>query len=196
LRAHFNIEEFILFAQHHHMDHLYLSHFALSPVFDRHAKYILREALRKANKSCLYYRVDPAKPAAVAGMQHFVPVSARRQVVISGDALGSNAPSKRMQAPSPYALLFLTRKLMLEPKITVNTRVVVVGASETGLAFLESLIFKCAFLFIVEYLFFFAPPLSSLPFVLLDRTCGLVTWCFSRPVEWVYVDLKRCPGRC
>ena len=146
------MEEFILYAQHSPRDHLFLHHFVLAPTFDRHAKFVLRETLRQARKSCVYVRVlpaDAAPPAGwqpqtpVAGLAHVVPVAARRQVAVDPAVLGSNAPSARMLAPSPFALLFLTRKLMLEPKITVHARVVVVGSSETGLAFLESLLFKC-----------------------------------------------------
>ena len=38
-----------------------------------------------------------------------------------------------------YSLYFLTSKLFSEPKVVVNSRVIVVGASDTGLSFLQSL---------------------------------------------------------
>jgi hypothetical protein len=38
--------------------------------------------------------------------------------------------------------LFLNKKLFYEPKIAITTRIVVIGASDAGLAFLETLIFK------------------------------------------------------
>lgn len=44
------------------------------------------------------------------------------------------------QSESQFALCFINKKYLSEPKIVVNTRIVVVGASDTGVSFIESLL--------------------------------------------------------
>ena len=40
----------------------------------------------------------------------------------------------------PFALCFVTKRLLSEPKIVKNSRIVVVGASDTGISFIEALL--------------------------------------------------------
>jgi len=41
---------------------------------------------------------------------------------------------------SAFALCFTTKRLLSEPKIIKNSRIVVVGASDTGISFIEALL--------------------------------------------------------
>ncbi|RXN32241.1 cilia- and flagella-associated 61 [Labeo rohita] len=107
VRANFDVERFMYFSHHQREEHGRLCHFFLNPVFQHHTKYIFREVLRLAHKSCLYYLLYPP---------HY-------------------------SHKAPFALYHTNRKLTMEPKVTVNARIVVVGASDTGLAFLEALTF-------------------------------------------------------
>jgi len=79
-------------------------------------------------------------------MDEWVPVAPRRQ--IDYDALRLNEPYDVDRRPpdyvtedrDPYSLIYTSKKLSLDPKIVVNTRVIIVGASETGLSCIEKLI--------------------------------------------------------
>ncbi|KAL9958773.1 hypothetical protein ACROYT_G035833 [Oculina patagonica] len=150
IRSHFNIEDFIYFNHHKRDEHAHLFHFALNPVFQQYSKHFLKEVLRLAHKSCLYYPVYPqytgqssSKPhTTVTALNDLVPIRARRQIIYPLEQLGGNAPSERILAnKDPFSLTHLNRKLTLEPKVTINARIVVVGASDVGISFLETLVF-------------------------------------------------------
>uniref|UniRef100_A0A8C8S084 Cilia and flagella associated protein 61 n=1 Tax=Pelusios castaneus TaxID=367368 RepID=A0A8C8S084_9SAUR len=59
IRSHYNIEDFIYFNHHQREEHGHLYHFALNPIFHLYTKHFLKEILRLAYKSCLYYPIYP-----------------------------------------------------------------------------------------------------------------------------------------
>ncbi|KFP84641.1 PREDICTED: uncharacterized protein C20orf26-like, partial [Apaloderma vittatum] len=157
IRSHYNIEDFIHFNHHQHEEHGHLYHFVLNPIFRHYAKHFLKEILRLAHKSSLYYPVYPQYVEGKIAVSHFqnprahsltsalhymVPVRPRRQIVYPLEELGRNAPSEQVSKDQlSYSLNHINRKLLLESRVSINIRIVVVGASDVGIAFLETLIF-------------------------------------------------------
>ncbi|XP_077972543.1 cilia- and flagella-associated protein 61-like [Styela clava] len=148
IRSHYNIEDFIYFNHHRRDEHGHLHHFSLNPVFQHYTKQFFKEILRQGHKSCLFYPVEKdcednsKKHSLITGINYLVPVRARRQIVYPLDELNENAPSERIvDNMPPYALYHINRKLTLEPKVTINARIIVVGASSVGISFLETLSF-------------------------------------------------------
>uniref|UniRef100_A0A8C3UBA4 Cilia and flagella associated protein 61 n=1 Tax=Catharus ustulatus TaxID=91951 RepID=A0A8C3UBA4_CATUS len=152
IRAHYNIEDFIGFDHHQPEEHGHLCHFVLNPVVHHYTKYFLKEILRLGHKSSLYYPVYPEyvegklqRPCAhslTSALHYMAPVRPRRQIVYPLRELGANAPSEQLSADQPkYSLNHTNRRLVLESKVCINTRIVVVGASDVGISFLETLIF-------------------------------------------------------
>ncbi|XP_065845247.1 cilia- and flagella-associated protein 61-like isoform X2 [Oscarella lobularis] len=151
IRSHYNVEGFVYYAHHRREEHARLHHFVLNPVFGHYTKHVLKELLRLSRKSCMYYPIYPSSSESAeiktyslaTCINDLIPVRGRRQIVYPLDRLGENAPSERiLKKMDPFALYHLNRKLTLEPKITINARIVVVGASDVGLSFLESLCFS------------------------------------------------------
>ncbi|XP_041894848.1 cilia- and flagella-associated protein 61 isoform X2 [Corvus kubaryi] len=152
IQAHYNIEDFIRFNHHQQEEHGHLCHFVLNPVFHHYTKYFLKEILRLGHKSSLYYPVYPEcvegqfqRPCAhslTSALHYMAPVRPRRQIVYPLEELGVNAPSEQVSKDQlNYSLNHTNRKLVLESKVCINTRIVVVGASDVGISFLETLIF-------------------------------------------------------
>ncbi|XP_061443815.1 cilia- and flagella-associated protein 61 isoform X3 [Rhineura floridana] len=152
IRSHYNIEDFIYFSHHQQEEHGHLYHFALNPIFHHYAKHFMKEILRLAHKSCLYYPIypqpedgkfqNPCAHSLTSALHYMVPVRPRRQIVYPLEKLGINAPSKEVSKDqAKYALNHFNRKLSLEPKVSINARIVVVGASNVGISFLETLVF-------------------------------------------------------
>ncbi|XP_053567984.1 cilia- and flagella-associated protein 61 [Bombina bombina] len=152
IRSHYNIEDFIYFNHHQREEHGHLHHHVLNPIFSHYGKHFLKEILRLSHKSSLYYPINPSyeknqfkNPCAhslTSALHYMVPVRPRRQIVYPLEKLGINAPSKQVSKDQPnYAMNHFNRKLTLEPKVTINARIVVVGASTVGISFLETFVF-------------------------------------------------------
>ncbi|KAM8945471.1 cilia- and flagella-associated protein 61 [Pelodytes ibericus] len=150
--SHYNIEDFIYFNHHQRDEHGHLVHYALSPIYKHYSKHVLKEILRLSHKSSLYYPIyptweenqfkNPCAHSLTSALHYMVPVRPRRQIVYPLEKLGINAPSKQISKDQPgYAVYHINRKLTLEPKVTINARIVVVGASNVGISFLETLVF-------------------------------------------------------
>ncbi|XP_010140683.1 PREDICTED: uncharacterized protein C20orf26 homolog, partial [Buceros rhinoceros silvestris] len=157
IRSHYNIEDFINFNHHEQEEHGHLYHFILNPVFRHYTRHFLKETLRLGHKSSLYYPVypqdvegkvsvfqfqSPRAHSLTSALHYMVPVRPRRQIVYPLQELGINAPSEQVSKDQPhYSLNHINRKLVLESRVSINTRIVVVGASDVGISFLETFMF-------------------------------------------------------
>ncbi|XP_072187744.1 cilia- and flagella-associated protein 61 isoform X2 [Excalfactoria chinensis] len=152
IQTHYNIEDFIHFNDYQQEEHGELYHFILNPIFRHYTKHFLKEILRLAHKSSLFYPIypqcaegkfqNPFAHSLTSALHYMVPVRPRRQIVYPLEELGINAPSEQVSKDQPrYSLNHINRKLIMESKVSVNSRIVVVGASDVGISFLETLVF-------------------------------------------------------
>ncbi|XP_026730417.1 cilia- and flagella-associated protein 61-like [Trichoplusia ni] len=117
----------------------------MSPAFLPHSRWYMREMLRHSRYSTLFWicrlfaKGDACPTRNLMSLAGYMsPVHPRHTVPnISG-----NKDLNKIFADlaSPFALWVLERPLTSMPKVFVNVNIVVVGASRTGLAFLETLL--------------------------------------------------------
>ncbi|KAL5111909.1 Cilia and flagella-associated protein 61 [Taenia crassiceps] len=154
LKANYDLEDYIYFAQHGKHEFATLIHFVLSLAVHSRARFFLREVMRQSGKTCFFYFVYPPfamdtklkmnTPLSCLG--EFYAVRPRRQIVYPAALVkGEKGPQTRLFScpldDPPPAVYHISRNLIMEPKIVLNARIVVVGASSTSLAFLERLAF-------------------------------------------------------
>jgi hypothetical protein len=152
-RSHFKIEDYIQLELHDRADHTRLLYSLINPIFLRCQRLILTDILRLMAKSCLYMEVrdDTVIPPLFHDLVH---VPSRRFPHFLKKPWDHEGPQHEDPPPmqdggsrfymdqeeSDFSLAFISKKLLSEPKSCNNTRILVIGASDTGLSFIETLI--------------------------------------------------------
>lgn len=154
LKNHFDLESFLLLAYYRSKDQAIVERFVLNPIFECCTRYVVEEIMRLFRKSCVFYRVPIAArsghrrtptTAAVSAIVHeCVLAPPRRSIAISADEVAQYPDDvERVKHNASYdlfALFALSKKLLFEPKLVVNQRIVVVGASDTAFTLLQRLL--------------------------------------------------------
>ncbi|KAJ3173742.1 hypothetical protein HDU88_002831 [Geranomyces variabilis] len=123
----------------------------LNPLFVSCSRWVLEEVMRQTGLHALLhavpYAVESENPTVVhltdaatqaVAKREFVPVRPRREIAFPNN-LRDGVP---VPPPLPCSLRVLAAPLLYERKIVVNTRIVVVGASDCGLGFLDKLAYN------------------------------------------------------
>mmetsp|Transcript_12238 Transcript_12238/g.25072 ORF Transcript_12238/g.25072 Transcript_12238/m.25072 type:complete len:1447 (+) Transcript_12238:1-4341(+) len=159
LRGNFHTEDFIAYDRHRARNQGTISSFAVNPVYGGYARYIMKEIMRLFDKTVIYYESKPGEAIPAIVINHFVPVRPRvralpfrgqdlalwkRHVKIVEGVEETKEEASEAWEPTPetgMALQFMTKRLLTEPKIACNSKIVVVGASCAGISFIETLLF-------------------------------------------------------
>jgi hypothetical protein len=120
---------------------------------------MLKELLRLSGKTCLYFEVMDSTVIPTI-FNELVHIRSRRfphlldrkwdherfDPLRQDEDQDSSIPQDGAtrdpldETESPFALCFTTKRLLSEPKILKNSRIVVVGASDAGISFVEALL--------------------------------------------------------
>lgn len=161
-KSHFHIQDQVLMAEHERKGHARLVFSIINPIFEKSARHLLKELLRLSGKTCLYFEVQNATIIPTV-FHELVHIRSRRfphfldrkwdheryskeanqqdEEEDSGTIAIDGVERDHLdEKESPFALCFTTKRLLSEPKIIKNSRIVVVGASDTGISFIEALL--------------------------------------------------------
>lgn len=155
--SHFCLQDHILLSQHTKDSHTRLLHAILNPLFSRYTRFILKEILRLTNKTTLYFEThertllpDIFYELNLVRTRTFPQFLDRKWDFAHekefyeklGDKTDMQDGNRDAfdQDNSHFSLSLLTKKQLAVPKVSNNTRILVVGASDTGISFIESLL--------------------------------------------------------
>ncbi|RHY31057.1 hypothetical protein DYB32_003803 [Aphanomyces invadans] len=138
-KHYFDVEQLVVLTHHRAKDQAMLTHWVLNPLYACAGRVILKECMRHFKKTCLFAHIAPQAHVSPVIVQDFVLALPRRQIVLPATHEDMD-DAKKQQHFAKGALYFFTKRLLSEPKMIVNTRIVVVGASDTGLTLLKRLL--------------------------------------------------------
>ena len=162
--SHFHIQNQILLSEHERKGHCRLVYSSINPIYERSTRFFLKEVLRLSGKTCLYFEVD-RKTVIPTIFHELIHVRSRRFPHLldrkwDHERWENKSPStddddgdRDFKVPvdgadrkvddeteSPFALCFITKRLLSETKIIKNSRIVIIGASDAGISFVEYLL--------------------------------------------------------
>jgi hypothetical protein len=130
--------------------------FVINPIFERYSRFVLREASRLTATSAFYMELSEST-AIPSLVNELIFVKSRRfphflvkkwnherfdpkEVTEFSKEQDGGDRDPVDEEESTFSLLITTKRLLSEPKIVNNSRIVVVGASDAGLSFVETLL--------------------------------------------------------
>lgn len=166
LRCCYHLDDYLLVEHHEtggfsNKGHVRLLHWVLNPLFQKYTRRLLQGALRICGKTALFletelkesvssiYRellqVAPRRPPQLKKILREPPKVAsfcniEEELPTEEDLREKERQQLLRNLEQTKALSIVAKKLLSETKIPVNARIVVVGASDCGLSFLESLL--------------------------------------------------------
>jgi hypothetical protein len=159
--SHFHIQDSILLNEHERKGHTRLIYAVINPIFEKSTRFMIKELLRLSANTAMYFEIHDRTVIPTIFNElvhvrsrrfpHFIDKKWDHERYVPEDGQTDEEKGKAIpvdghqrdpldEEESPFALCFTTKRLLSEPKITKNSRIVVVGASDTGISFIEALL--------------------------------------------------------
>ena len=146
IRSFFDIEQFIEFEQLEKREHFKVVRCSIAPGFHSLTRMVLSETMRLSNCLTLYQRVTANAPQSPI-TREMIPVRPRQKIYFDFEKLGANAPPDPSLGDCDFGLMLLGRKHVTIEKGSISHAIVVVGASDVGVAAVQRLAMTPHFIF-------------------------------------------------
>jgi len=166
LRCCYHLDDYLLVEHHEgpglsNKGHARLMHWVVNPLFQKYTRRLLQMSMRICGRTVLFVETDllttispifrellqvaPRRPPQLKKALRKPPkvasfVNVEQEVPTEEDMREEERQKLLRDSGQTKALSIVAKKLLSETKIPVNSRIVVVGASDCGLSFLESLL--------------------------------------------------------
>jgi hypothetical protein len=158
--SHFNIRDFLNVEKLSKYLHGRILFYSVHTNFHQHTKVFVKELLRLVNKISFYYEITPSNLSNDNNTEYFIKdfiLTRNRKfphfimqnwdyekVEYEDEKIKSRTDGEERnpldEEESQFCLSMVTRKTLSDIRIANNNKIVVVGASDTGISFIESLL--------------------------------------------------------
>ncbi|EGI63337.1 Uncharacterized protein C20orf26-like protein [Acromyrmex echinatior] len=152
---HYHIEDYVSVQSIPQNNYGRLLHFVLMPIFSAYHRFFFRELARLSDLTVIFYRLHHKDETGnstwiyplVSCLNDMIPVDPRRQAEYEFPIVQENFNSSENNtkcegndvANDEFSLFMTSPRLAMMPRTIIDTRIVVVGASDCGIAFAEYL---------------------------------------------------------
>ncbi|CAH4034591.1 unnamed protein product [Pieris brassicae] len=117
----------------------------MTPIMEPHGRWYLRDLIRYTKYTTLFYACRLFARGEASPNRHLMSLSSHMKPILPRQFFPNIRGNKDLEVifkpmATPFALWTLERPLTSMPKVYVNNSIVVVGASRTGLSFIEALV--------------------------------------------------------
>ncbi|XP_029157071.1 LOW QUALITY PROTEIN: cilia- and flagella-associated protein 61-like [Nylanderia fulva] len=154
IKKHYHIEDYVSMRSIPQDNYGHLLHFVLMPIFSAYHRFFFREIARLSELTVIFYRLHHEDESVLTRMHPLVsclddmiPVNPRRQAEYRFPIISENLNScennvinqENGDDNNRFSLFVTSPRLAMMPRVIIDMRIVIVGASECGIAFAEYL---------------------------------------------------------
>ncbi|XP_032670989.1 cilia- and flagella-associated protein 61-like, partial [Odontomachus brunneus] len=154
VRSRYHVEDHVSVQSIHRDDYGRLLHFVFTPIFLAYHRFFFREIARLSGLTVIFYRLHHEDESALTRkrplascLDDMIPVNPRRQAGYRfPDISGITNLTENDTTDNDLFSLFMTSpRLSMIPPVTIHLRIIVVGASDCGIAFTEYLVLRSSY---------------------------------------------------